>query len=629
MLGRESPQRSLFGAHLSVEHLLSPGSFYEVLYREADQLLRDEDFAACYDPTTGRPSVPPSRMATLLLLQSYEDLSDRAALERMTFDLRWKAVLGMEAGEPAVGQSTLVDFRARLQLHQQMRVLFDRFLSLALEAGLIRPEAVQAIDATAIWGRGAVEDTYDLLGSGMRKLLRATARRRGQNAAALAAELQLVLADPADTKSLKGRAEIDWDDAESRRAFLNRVVEEARHLLQATTQDQEADPAVAEAALLLRRLLLQDLEPLSSPAAAAASAAAEDPSGASSPAATGAAPAEPVLEAGTEVQIRRGVAEDRVVSVHDPEMRVGHKSERTTWEGYKLHASAEVEHEFLTGIALSNANAYDGDFAPQLLRSQQAIGLCPAAMAGDHAYSKAEARQEVAALGSELVARVPRSSGVAGLFSKEAFHIDLEAGSVTCPGGVTTRRFHRQNQGRSFRFPGAACARCPLREQCTSRTPQAMQQSGIGRTVWVHPLEALLQAARAAESSPRVHALLTQRPVAERRLAHLMGRGLRQARYRGREKTEFQALCTALVVNLRRLGTLCPDRAVPGKRGPCGAAGAEHSYGHAPLPRGAEPAMRRPAPPCPARRHRALIHVRCRCPHTSYRVRKPGFRSDS
>lgn len=55
MLGRESPQRSLFGAHLSVEHLLPPGSFYEVLYREMDRLISDDDFAACYDLTTGRP----------------------------------------------------------------------------------------------------------------------------------------------------------------------------------------------------------------------------------------------------------------------------------------------------------------------------------------------------------------------------------------------------------------------------------------------------------------------------------------------------------------------------------------------------------------------------------------------
>ncbi len=83
-----------------------------------------------------------------------------------------------------------------------------------------------------------------------------------------------------------------------------------------------------------------------------------------------------------------------------------------------------------------------------------------------------------------------------------------------------------------------------------------MRRRGFGRSVAVHPLEAVLQSARAAEQTPRIQALLKCRVVAERRLAHLMRRGLRQARYRGRAKTEFQALATALVVNLRRLGTL-------------------------------------------------------------------------
>ena len=170
MLGRDNPQQSLFGASLAVEHLLAPNSFYAVLYRDADRLLRDEDFANCYDTTTGRPSVPPARMAKLLLLQTYENLSDRAALERMTFDLRWKAILGMELGEGPIGQATLVEFRARLQLHDQLRAVFDRFLTLALKAGLIQRETVQVIDSTAIWGRGAVEDTYNLIGSALRKL---------------------------------------------------------------------------------------------------------------------------------------------------------------------------------------------------------------------------------------------------------------------------------------------------------------------------------------------------------------------------------------------------------------------------------------------------------------------------
>jgi hypothetical protein len=264
----------------------------------------------------------------------------------------------------------------------------------------------------------------------------------------------------------------------------------------------------------------------------------------------------PVLQDGTEVQIRRGTAPDRVVSVGDPEMRVGHKSESAYWEGYKAHASVEIEHEFIPAVALSDATAYDGDLAPILLQTQSRVGLLPEALVGDQAYSKAEVRRAVAALGSEMVARVPPSPAVKGCFGKDAFTVNLENESVICPAGVETRRFYPHARGRLFVFPGAVCAACPLRPQCTTRDVEDMRRRNLGRSVAVHPLEAVLQSARAAEPTPRVQALLKKRSAAERRLAHLMRGGLRQARYRGRAKTEFQALATALVVNLRRLGAL-------------------------------------------------------------------------
>jgi hypothetical protein len=83
MLGKDSGQRSFFDAGLAVEGLVEPGSFPEVLSRLGPRLLADEDFADCYDVTTGRPSVPPSRMFKLVPLQAYEDLSDRKAIERI------------------------------------------------------------------------------------------------------------------------------------------------------------------------------------------------------------------------------------------------------------------------------------------------------------------------------------------------------------------------------------------------------------------------------------------------------------------------------------------------------------------------------------------------------------------
>jgi transposase/IS5 family transposase len=545
MLGREREQRSFFDASLAVEDLLEPGSFYEVLHRHGPRLLSDDDFLDCYDVTTGRPSVPPSRMFRLLLLQIYEDLSDRQALERMAFDLRWKAVLGLEVQDRAVGQATLVEFRARLQLHRKMEEAFERFLAQAAEVGLIEPDEVQVLDSSAIWGRGAVEDTYNLIGSAVRRLLGATGRTRGKRPEALAGDLGLILTLPVAEGSLKGRAGIDWSSPEERRAFLNEVVQEARLVLQETALDATRSDEVAEAAEVLRRILVQDLEPVQGSGNSGEDSGSDHDS------------AQKVLSLDREVQIRRGVAPDRIVSAADPEMRHGHKSQNRTWEGYKAHISVTAESEFVTAVHVTPANVQDGEAAPELLEAQQRVGLSPSAFVGDMAYSAAELRIRAEAAGTEIVAQVPPASAPSGCFSKDAFTIDLEQNCVTCPAGQIARWRHGRAAGRtSVYFDGAVCASCHLREACTPRTPETMQRTGKGRTISIHPLEGILQQARAAQTTDRIRKLLKLRPVVERRLGHLMGRGLRQARYRGREKTQFQAVATALIINLARFGRL-------------------------------------------------------------------------
>ncbi len=549
MLGRESPQYSFLDASFSVERLFEPGSFYELLYQQAQRLFSDDDFLECYDPTTGRPSVPPSRMMKLLLLQTYEGLSDRRALERMAFDLRWKAVLGMAVDEPPVGQATLVEFRARLQLHDKMEEAFRRFVVRAVEAGIIDREAVQILDSTAIWGRGAVEDTYNLIGSAVGKLLGAVARRRRQGNAAVAEAVGLVLTAPAESGSLKGRAGIDWASPEERRSFLNRVVEEARALLAQLGAEEKEEAEVAEAAALLRRVLAQDLEPLSPQEDEAGEH--DDDEGGSPP------PEEPVLRPGTEVQIRRGVAKDRIVSVGDPEMRHGHKSRQRVWEGYKAHLSVEAGHGFATAVEVTAANVPDAQAAPELIRAQKEVGLESPAQVGDMAYSDADLRREAEREGTKIVARVPPRRPGGGRFGKVDFRLDLEARTATCPAGHTTRRFTAHTGGGgSFFFNGALCASCALRDRCTSKDPEQMRHSSRGRTIIVHRLESVLQQARADEQTSQTQALLALRPIAERSFAHLVARGLRRARYFGTAKVEFQALAIALTVNLARMGRL-------------------------------------------------------------------------
>ncbi len=88
----------------------------------------------------------------------------------------------------------------------------------------------------------------------------------------------------------------------------------------------------------------------------------------------------------------------------------------------------------------------------------------------------------------------------------------------------------------------AGCARCET--QCVAAAP------GTGRTVHLHPQEALLQQARALQQSEAFGEYRQRRVVVERRLARLVQLGIRQSRCFGRAKTKFQLYLAATVANL-------------------------------------------------------------------------------
>ena len=144
---------------------------------------------------------------------------------------------------------------------------------------------------------------------------------------------------------------------------------------------------------------------------------------------------------------------------------------------------------------------------------------------GDAAYGDGGTRQAFADAGRILIARVPGRPNRTH-FPKEDFRIDLEAGYCTCPAGNVTRtilptRKGTDSAGRiyhrvAFRFDAAVCGVCPLRSQCVAGS------SGLGRTVQLHPQEALLQLARALQQSEAFSEYRQRRVVVERRLARLV-----------------------------------------------------------------------------------------------------------
>ena len=182
MLGERSDQRGLWEAdRLYLDHV-GKDTFYGLLASLRGQLFRDSDFAEFYCADNGRDSVPPSLLATALLLQTHDKVSDAEAKARADFDIRWKVALGIEIEDRPFAKSTLQVFRAQLILHDRVRAVFESSLRLAQESGHLKKQGCGmrvALDTTNILGRGAVRDTCNLLADGIVKLLRALAAVEG------------------------------------------------------------------------------------------------------------------------------------------------------------------------------------------------------------------------------------------------------------------------------------------------------------------------------------------------------------------------------------------------------------------------------------------------------------------
>ena len=526
MLGKRGAQRGLFEADTTYLTFVGENSFYGWLASQRGELFEDEAFAGLYVLDNGRPSVPPSLLATALVLQTYDGVSDDEAKRRANYDLQWKVALGVELDARPFAKSTLQEFRAQLIVHEEQAAIFQASLELAKRRGKFRTKGgekrkLKAALDTNILGRGAVKDTYNLLGDGIIHLARALAQQVGQSCEGWAETHGY--GRYVGPTSLKGTTEIDWSDPEQRRRFLGEIVADADRLLEQARVARRtleagspAEVVLLEASGLLRRLLIQDVERRDDGPA-----------------------------------LKEGVAKDRLVSVHDPELRHGRKSARKRFDGHKAAVVTDTDEPLILAVDVLAGNAPDAEGALALIEQAEANTGCEVdETLGDCAYGSGETRQAFAEAGRTLIAKVPSVSNQ-GRFPKTAFTLDLEVGSATCPAGQTTHDLRRDAAGGGqFHFDVAVCAACPLRAQCVK---------GVGgRTVALHPRERLLQDARAFQASPAFAEIRRRRQAVEHRIARLVQLGIRQARYLGRAKTRFQLLMAAAVANLTYLAATSP-----------------------------------------------------------------------
>jgi IS5 family transposase len=504
MQGRERVDRQLLDAGALVGHLVPAGSMFAFLAAHRQELFGDEDFADLFPSGKGRPSVPASVMASVLVLQVLHDYSDAEAADAARCDLRWKAACGFPLDHAGFDPSTLVYWRRRLARSDRPHRINDAVAAVIAQTGVLKGRRRRAVDSTILADAVATQDTITQLIAAVRRVARVVPGAAGQ-----VAELCT-----AHDYSAPGKPQIDWDDPQAKDVLVSALVNDANALL-AVLEDRDLGEQAASALGLLALVAGQDVEP------------AEGSDGTD-----------------RRWRIARKVAEDRVISVNDPEARHTRKSPENRRDGYRAHLAACPETGIITGEQLTQAAGEensDAAVAAALLAGEDS----PAGVYGDSAYGTGDLRAALGEAGHTAVIKPrPLTPAVEGGFTLDDFTADENAGTVTCPAGLT----RRISASRTVTF-GAACRGCPLRARCTANK--------TGRALILHPRDALLRAARrdwAARPGLRED-YKKFRPNVERVISQVATRGGRRLklRYLGTARNNAWLKNRTAALNLRNL----------------------------------------------------------------------------
>lgn len=491
-------------AAVLVGHLVPAGSVFAFLAEYRGEVFPPELFEDLFPSSTGRPSVPVDIAASLLVLQSLLDLSDRDAMQAVRCDIRWKVACGLPLDHEGFHPTTLTYWRRRLAASKRPNRIFDAVRAVIAQTGVLTGKTRRALDSVVLDDAVATQDTITQL--------IASIRRVGREVPG-AAEIITGRCRAHDYDDA-GKPAIAWDDKQAREAVVSALVADALTLLDAVSVAEDDDKAI-QAVALLALVAGQDVEP------------AEGSDGTDG-----------------RWRIARTVAPDRVISTVDPDARHVHKTVHHKQDGYKGHVVVEPDTGLFTAGRLTQASGagnHEAVVGLELLEVEES-GL---EVLGDTAYGTADARAALTEAGhTPIIKPGPLTPPVAGGFTLDDFTVDETAGTATCPNGVT-RRITRT---RAVTF-GVACRGCPLRERCTT--------SKTGRTLTLHPRDAVLRQARRdwQDNEELRQTYRRHRPMVERSIAWLIGpKGrCRTLRYRGVSAADLWLHTRMAGLNLRRL----------------------------------------------------------------------------
>lgn len=587
-----STQSELFSTASLSGKLFAPSDRYRLFGQMVYPKLAAAraELEKCYCPDNGRIAIEPVLMLGVSLLQELDGVPDRQAVEMLRYHAGWNFGLNRQLGDPVFHPTSLVNFRQRLQEHQQSALAFKTVLDALDEAGLVSRQCRQRLDSTRMFARVAKMNRLDCVRESLRLTLQeleaaTPAEERPVFWVVLwerYVESQVDYRASAETLGRKlGQAGADawqllrWlgEPAQSERAagtqarLLKRIFGEQFEVSagQASVLEQEKEPVVGEGAP--GSLPIPDggvetgaIDP-ERPPLAEGSACREAETGAQTEfgaeAMAGSAPIEP--------KGKGQLSSDRVQNPHDPEATYavkGQGAQKKEHVGYKVQVAESVSEgvlepgeptrNFILGMVTQSAHESDELGAEKMEQEQAAMGLAkPSVQYVDGAYVSGKKLAQAQAEGREWIGPAQPAPRKDGRFTTEEFQVNVEERTAVCPAGKTNTqcsRLEEEATGKvSFRFEfGTHCHDCRLRGQCLGKDQRH-------RTLVVGEHHTALQARRQEQQTEAFQQRMKHRNGIEGTQSELVrAHGMRRARYQGLAKVKLQNYFIGAACNVKR-----------------------------------------------------------------------------
>src|SRR6266511_2424744 len=214
MQGHSEPNRELLDAAALCRKLVPEGSVEAFLADHRHELFPDVLFADLFPSGRGRPSVPADVMATVMVLQALEGLSDRDAARALRDRISWKVACGLALDDEGFHHTVLTYWRNRLRASERPERIFEAVRQVVEATGLLTGKTRRALDSTLLDDAVATQDTVTQL---------IAAIRRARRLLPAAAALQLAAHDYNRT----GKPACAWDDQAARQQLVSALVNDA------------------------------------------------------------------------------------------------------------------------------------------------------------------------------------------------------------------------------------------------------------------------------------------------------------------------------------------------------------------------------------------------------------------